>query len=176
MKLETFILTFMIIILIRSKIYTTGKPLTKSEKKDINNNIYNSKRDLENKNGYDSYIELYFNEDCNYYSGFQNKYRSNIGFIINKENNKKLTSKEKLIIHKGIGIEIHFNTSVTILDNFFNSSSDKNMKLLISIDFTNFNSSYIKSMYSLFYGCSSLISIDFTNFNTSLTYDMSSMF
>ena len=36
-------------------------------------------------NQYDSYMVLYFKEDCNYSKGFKNNYRKNISFIINRE-------------------------------------------------------------------------------------------
>ena len=51
---------------------------------------------------------MLFDEDCNYSMGFQNKYRNDISFIINKENNEKLTGEDELIIHKGFEIEILF--------------------------------------------------------------------
>ena len=176
MKLITFILLFVFIILISTKTNAIGKPLSKVNKKDISNIKKNTQRNLEDENGYDSYIVVLFNEDCNYSMGFQNKYRNDISFIINKENNEKLTGEDELIIYKGFEIEIHFNTAVKNLEHFFDSYVDKNTNFSTSIDFTNFDSSKVKSSRSLFFGCNILISIDFTNFNTSLIEDMSFMF
>ena len=73
----------------------------------------NIKRYLEEKDEYDNFIVLYFKENCNYSEGFRNKYRKDISFIINRENNNtKIDSGERLIINKNYGIEIHFNKSI----------------------------------------------------------------
>ena len=108
--------------------------------------------------------------------GFQNDYRNDLSFIINKENKEKLTGEDELIIHKDFGIEIHFNTAVKNLEFFFDTDFDENMNLLISIDFSNFDSSLVTNTRNLFSGCEELISINFNNFNTSLIKNMSNMF
>ena len=114
-------------------------------------------------NQYDSYMVLYFKEDCNYSKGFKNNYRKNISFIINRENDYNLTSEETLIIHKGFGIEIHFNSSVRDLGYFFHRYSDNNMEHLESIDLDNFDLSLVTNMEKMFHGCLSLKSISWPN-------------
>ena len=49
-------------------------------------------------------------------------------------------------------------------------------KAVYNIDFTNFNTSSVTSMKSMFYNCTSLTSLDLSNFNTSSVTDMSGMF
>ena len=119
---------------------------------------------------------LYFKEDCNYSAGNKNYYRNNISFIINRENNNTLKNQETLIVHKGYGIEIHFNESVKGLERFFNPLYHNNIIFLVSIDLSNFDSSSMTYMGSMFYECSSLESINLTNFNTSLVTRMDYMF
>ena len=70
---------------------------------------------MEEQKEYDSYMLLYFKEDCNYSRGFKNEYRNNISFIINRKNNSKLKSEDELIISKDICIEIHFDKNINNL-------------------------------------------------------------
>ena len=137
----------------------------------------NIKRYLEEKDEYDNFIVLYFKQNCNYSEGFKNKYRKDISFIINRENNNtKIDSGEKLIINKNFGIEIHFNESIKNLQYFFDLYEDNNMQYVISIDFSNFNASSVKDMSYTLSGCSSLESINLSNFNTSSVIYMSKCF
>lgn len=50
------------------------------------------------------------------------------------------------------------------------------LPLLQSIDFTNFNTSNVTRMYSMFDGCELLSSLDLSNFNTANVTDMNHMF
>jgi len=50
------------------------------------------------------------------------------------------------------------------------------LESLKSIEFQNFDTSHITSMYFMFYNCSSLSSVDLSNFDTSKVTDMSCMF
>ena len=147
------------------------------------NNMNNSVKNFECNNSrylqgdeYDTYIVLYFKEDCSYSEGFKNNYRSNISYILNRENNNKLTSEETLIIRKEIGIEIHLNSPIMRLDTFFSSPFDANMEYLLSVDLSNLNTSLVTNMGSMFYGCGSLKSIDFSNIDTSSVTNMGTMF
>ena len=133
-------------------------------------------KNLEEIDNYDTYIIIYFREDCYYIEGFKNEYRNNINFLINKENNEQIKDDEALIIHKNFGIEIHFNTNVKNLKGFFDYSTDINMEYLVSIDFSNFDASLITDISYLFYQCISLETIDLSNFDTSSVIDMSCMF
>ena len=51
----------------------------------------------------------------------------------------------------------------------------KDLNDIISIDFSNFDTSKVTEMTSMFYSCT-VKSINFYNFNTSIVTDMSSMF
>ena len=172
------ILSLIILVYLGSSTHILGKPLSKSQKTQLRkgNAAYEAPRFLEVDDEKDCYMLLYFKQTVNYQGGFKNDYRKNISFIINRENNASLTGEETLIANKGFEIEIHFNASVKNLEKFFSSVFDENMHYLESIDFTNFNSSFVNNMESMFYGCSSLESIDFTNFNTSSATTISYMF
>ena len=174
----TLIISFIILILLDSSTHILGKPLSKSQKSRLSkgNVVNEAQRFLEGGDGYDIYMLLYFKQTVSYPGGFINDYRKSISFIINRENNTHLTSEETLIVNKGFGIEIHFNTTIKNLAKFFSAVFDENMQFLESLDFTNFNSSFVNNMESIFYGCSSLKSIDFSNFNTSSVTTMSYMF
>ena len=69
-----------------------------------------------------------------------NEYRKDISYIINTETNVKYTSNEALMIHRGFDIEIHFNSAVKNLNNFFSRNIDDNMEYLLSINLNNFDS------------------------------------
>ena len=125
---------------------------------------------------YDNFIIIYFKEDWIYSEGFINSYRTEINYLINKENNIKLTGYDELIINKNFGIEIHFNKAIKNFMRFFDIFEDKNMEYLLSVDLSNFDSSLITSAERLFYGCSSLELIDFSNFDTKLITNMEGMF
>ena len=125
MKKGINILIFYLILLIFSITVSSGNHLSNHKGKLRKN----TKRNLEGESGYVNYILIYFKENCNYQQ-FNNIYRTEISFIINKENNANLTSKETLIIHKGFGIEIYFNNSITNLESFFSRALDENMQFL----------------------------------------------
>ena len=125
----------------------------------------------------DNYIIIYFNQSCSYPSGFGNQFRNHINYIVNEEkNDHKYESKEELFVNSGFRIEIHFNKTINSLRSFFDGCYDENMKYLLSVNFTNFNSISVSNLEQLFYGCSSLISIDLSNFDTSQVTNMDSMF
>ena len=176
-KLGKICLLFSFLFLIDFWTYIFEKPLSKLQKKEtyLKSLDENFPRKLE-PNDYDTYITIYFKKECNYSNGFKNYYRNDIGFLVNKENNVRLTSDETFIIHENTAIEIHFNKSVKSLRSFFDDFYDKNVQYLVSIDLSNFDSSLVTDMYSLFYGCISLESINLSKFNTSLVTNMGSMF
>jgi len=64
------------------------------------------------------------------------------------------------------------------LSNFFKfDEGDTNSENIISVDFTNFDSSIVEEVNSMFQGCTSIEEIDFDNFQTSgKIKDMSYMF
>ena len=95
MKKRNILVLLSFIILVDSSFFIFGKPLLKFQKQKIRSEKTNKnvRRYLDEKDNYDTYIILSFKEDCNYSNGFYNYYRNNIDFIINKENNDKLTSR-----------------------------------------------------------------------------------
>ena len=141
----------------------------------INKNSNYVIRNLEETIRNDSYMIIYFKKDCEY-KEFYNIYRRNISYIINQENNVKLTSKTAFNINKEFGIEIHFETEVKSLEYFFSKGLDKNMEYLISVDFTKFDSSLVTRMNNMFYGCNSLRSINLSNSDISKIESMELMF
>ena len=146
MKIKNFLLILSLIFFMTFIIYTFKKPFIKIQNKEKDYLNQNYSRDLEEKNEYDTYIILYFKQNCSYSSGFYNYYRNGISFIINRENNTKIKRNELLMINKDFGIEIHFNVYVENLNNFFSRSIDYNMVYLESIDFSNFDSSLVTNM------------------------------
>ena len=70
------------------------------------------------------------------------------------------------------------NNITIILNNQINDCSCMfyNLKNIIKIDLSYFNTSLVTSMSYMFSGCTSLISLNLNNFNTSLVMDMSKMF
>ena len=121
----------------------------------------------------DNYIVVNYNKAINYNSDFLNDYRNNINFI-NTEQGTIFLDKEALNFEGEI--EIHLNSNITSLNNFFNYEIDNNVGEIISIDFTNFDASLIKEMDSTFKGCKALKSINFSKINTSSLISMNSTF
>ena len=68
-------------------------------------------------------------------------------------------------------VKLIWNTSVISTSEMFFGCSD-----IIKIDFSNFDSSYVKKMENMFFGCSSLKSLDLSKFNTSKITDMYGLF
>ena len=68
------------------------------------------------------------------------------------------------------------------MSNFFRditsyNKGDPNSKNIISVDFSNFDSSMVEEVNSMFYGCTSIEEIDLDNFQSSgKIKDMSYMF
>ena len=178
MKPKKLILLLSVIIFICSSAYIFILHLSKFQKFRLHKgNVGREvKRYLDNDDENDSYMVLYFKENVNYPWGFKNDYRKNINFIINRENNARLTSEEALTINKDFGIEIHYNIRIANLEQFFSAVFDENMEYIESIDLSKFNSSLVNNMESMFYGCISLKSINFSNFDTSSVTYMSYMF
>ncbi len=120
-----------------------------------------------------NYIIVNFNKECTYANGFENDYRPNIYSIIldgvEKEKN------EQLDVKRGSKMIIHFTAPLTDFSNFFSSKYDENVKNIISIDFSNFNSSLIDKLFSSFKGCTSLQSLDLSNFIVSSETVISNM-
>ena len=176
--MSLIIIYLSLIILVLPKPYSIGKYLNNLNM--INKDKVNKMNDRFKRNlNDDNFMILYFNQDCQYSSGFglESTYRNDVDFIING-NIKiiKFAKNEPFSVTKGIGIEIHFNKAINSLFRFFDRREDKNMEYLTFVDFTNFNSISVSNMGSMFSECYSLESIDLSNFNTSQVIDMGWMF
>ena len=179
MRLKILYLIFTFVLLVGSTTNIKGKSLQNLQKNETEkrNKPKNNPSNLRKLNDYDTYILIYFKEDVTYSSGFYNDYRGDINFIINTKNNtKKLNKEDALNINKNYGIEIHFGSKVTNINGFFSKEYDENMQYLISVDFSNFDSSSLIYVNRLFSECNSLESIDFSNFDSSSVENMESMF
>ena len=171
--MEKFLKNYSLIILLVYASQMLGKNFTKFKMLHKDNVNISTSRNLEK----DNYIILYFNQDCNYSSGFVNEFRYDIDFIINKKNrNIKYKKESPFNVTKDYEIEIHFNKVISILNHYFDNVYDKNMKFLLFADLSNFESSKLTYMLSMFNGCSSLISIDLSNFDTSKVTNMVNIF
>ena len=120
-----------------------------------------------------NYIIVNFNRDCTYTNGFENDYRPNIYsvFLDGEEKDRN----EQLDIKKGSKLVIHFTAPLTDFSNFFSSQYDSNVKNIISMDFSNFNSSLINKFTSAFKGCTSLKSLDLSSFKVTSETVISNM-
>ena len=179
MELRNFSFIFYFILIIGSIPNSNGESLLKFQKAKTTrgNTENNDSKNFRELQEYDTYITLYFKEDCYYPYGFAYYYyRNTISSIKNTQDDSTFSGYDSLTINKDYAIEIHFGQQVTDLNYFFSSNNDGNMVYLVSIDFSNFDSSSLYYINGIFSGCSSLQSIDFTNFNTTSVTSMSSMF
>ena len=62
------------------------------------------------------------------------------------------------------------------MESFFDSDYDNNMKNVVKIDLSQFDSSLLSHFKKMFYGCSSLLSINISNFKISNFAYMENMF
>ena len=126
----------------------------------------------------DNYTIVNFNEtsDFTYESGFKigNEFRKIVSFIM--KDNVMFGPEEKLEIKSNSKIEIYIFNYTTSFEKLFSKEIDDKVEYIKSIDFSNYKTSLITNMNSMFYGCSSLKSLVLSNFYTPLVNDMGSMF
>ena len=124
-----------------------------------------------------NFIIIYYGKDVEYTS-FENDCRlGGINYIINGDSNIKLSSKDaRLSIKKGSKLEIHFNYPLDTLEDYFSPSCDPNMKYIVSVDLSNFDTSTLTNMKSAFADCEQLESVDFYNFKGSSIINMNFLF
>ena len=127
----------------------------------------------------DNYIVVYFLKTNILYYGFANAKRESgdIEYLLLRGGNKR-SAKEWFGINPSINyypMIVYFNKKITSLESYFDIAYDGNAKNLISLDFSNFDSSEIKSTESLCKGCENLQYVNFTNFNTPKLLTMSNM-
>ena len=132
-----------------------------------------------------NFIILYFGEDVEYL-GYGNDDRNGIfNYVVNNYHNTKLkivvseqnvTYYPRLKIKKGHKFEIYFNSPLDTLEEYFSPSYDSNMKYLVSVDLSNFDTSELTYMASAFADCELLNSVDFYNFQGSSIINMNYLF
>ena len=123
-----------------------------------------------------NYIKVKYDESINYEKGFGNVVRNeNLIYVKNGEKAYK-PNIGFTIENTDIELVIAFSEAIKSLKDFFNSEKDLNVKKIESIDFTNFNTSNLTDMNSLFKGCNNVKIINYSNFDTSLVTDMSNLF
>ena len=126
-----------------------------------------------------NFVIVYYKNDITYENGFQkinnqiNNFRKDISFIRTEDGQIKTSG---FSISSGIKIEIHLSFFTKSLSHFFDTEYDTNAENLAFVDFSNFDSSLITDMNSLFKGCKSLENIIISNLNTSSVNNMNSMF
>ena len=112
-----------------------------------------------------NYISLYYNNMVSYSSGFENENRNYVSFL--KYDNQMIRKNSAISIEHNKKLDVKFVFPIESLDNFFDN--DENMNNLVSLDFSNFDSSKITSVENLFTNFKSLKYIDLSNFGESLT-------
>ena len=118
----------------------------------------------------ENFIKVTYKSETVYPNGFGNGYRNGTDHI--KIGNETFNISDPLTIGANEAIEIHFKEPIKSLSNFFGyfsayKTGDENVKNIISVDFTNFNSSKVEEVISMFEGCTSIEEINFNNFQTS---------
>ena len=174
MEFNIFNIFFCLLIFIYFNVIIFGKPLNEFNKNEISKGNIDKKiqRDLVD----DPYLLLQFSENCTYPLGFYSNIRNNINYIINRENNLKLTGEDPLTINKNFAIELHFDLVNLDFGEYFSVNIDENMKYLQLVDFDNIQTSLIIDMRSMFEGCSSLQSIYLSDLDFSKVFEMDKMF
>ena len=123
-----------------------------------------------------NFIKVKYGESINYEEGFGKDGRNgNVIYVKNGENSYK-PSKGFTIENTDTELVIAFSEGTTSLKDLFNSEKDANVEKIELVDFTNFNTSNLTDMNSLFKGCNNVKIINYSNFDTSLVTDMSNLF
>jgi hypothetical protein len=91
-------------------------------------------------------ILLYFNQNCDYPSGFKNDYRKDISLIRQGYDTYEIDISKKISLKKDAEVEIHFANPIKTFEHFFDSTYDKNMEFVEFIDFTYFDSSEVENL------------------------------
>ena len=110
-----------------------------------------------------SYIELYYNKNVSYKTGFKNAYRKSLSNIIN--DGTFIFDIKEFNVSAGTKVELQFYYPPTDFESFFDANYDENMHYIEKIDFFNFDSSSITNIKNLFNGCDSLKYANLSNFN-----------
>ena len=143
----------------------------------INNNIINNANNFENKNSIKGILEIKLNKINNNFILFKTNINVEIDAYLNnqkvnivKENDKWIADYKFKKDGKYV-FEIIFKGMINNMEGFFEECSN-----IISLDFSNFNSSIVTNMRCLFNKCSELEYLDLSNIDTSNVTDMGFMF
>ena len=109
-------------------------------------------------------ILIYYGKAVNYTYGFRynekgEEIESRLGISYIYINDKIYKVDELLNIEENSYVKLCFLNNVTSLEKFFDSSIDSNTKYINLIDFSNFDSSSLSNMNSIFSGCSGLVAL-----------------
>ena len=118
---------------------------------------------------------VYYGKEVQYDSNFFHKHRTNIEEIKIGTNSFTKDNTQKIIVKPEDKLEIHFISSVTSLESFFDRLFDDNAEYITYVDLTNFDATSVTSTKNMFYECLSLESVTFSEFNYKLS-DTQSMF
>jgi len=116
-----------------------------------------------NKCDITSYIELYFNKNVTYKTGFKNAYRTSLSYIIYE--GEMIYDIQEFNVSAGTKVELQFYYPPTDFESFFDVNYDENMHYIEKIDFSNFDSSSITNSKNMFNGCYSLKYANLSKFN-----------
>ena len=116
-----------------------------------------------NKCDITSYIELYFNKNVTYKTGFKNAYRTSLSYIIYE--GEMIYDIQEFNVSAGTKVELQFYYPPTDFESFFDVNYDENMHYIEKIDFSNFDSSSITNSKNMFNGCDSLKYANLSKFN-----------
>ena len=123
-----------------------------------------------------NFITLYYGKDVEYTSYGNDCNKRTFSYVINSDHNTKLSSTSPLKIKKGHKFEIYFTSPLDTLEEYFSPSCDPNMKYIVSVDLSNFDTSKLTNMKSAFADCELLETVDFYNFKGSSIINMNFLF
>ena len=170
MNFKNLVLFYFLLIFFISPIYILGGQISNYKETEPGGKFGNNKkRKLADSN----YIIVKYYEKTEYTS-YNSTYRNGISHIINE--NTKYSVNDSFTIQANNTIEIHFSSPVSSLYNFFSVDYDPNIVNIISIDFSNFDSTFVTNIAYMLSGLNQLKSLNLSNFNTSLVTDMENMF
>jgi len=166
MKLKNAIIIFVVIMFLVSPIDILGEKASKHA------TLNHVQRKLEEN---DNYIVVKYGEETTYDANnkFLNNYRSEVDHVIYED--QPVNLEQQFIIEANGTIQIYFSKRITTLESFFSSKADSNVEKIVSIDF-HIDSSLVNDTQYLFYQCSLLEEVNFNNFNTSKVTSMFSLF
>ena len=133
---------------------------------------YNIQRKLEGA----GYISIKFNQNVNYAGDLkESQFKQEITQLV-YEGKAHLIS-ETFEINADVSLDIYFTHPIKSLEKFFDITNGYSwLSRIFWADFSNFDSSSLENIQSLFYGCNSLQEVNFANFNTSFIINMANMF